>query len=31
MERFEAYYDKKFGPDWKKKDKDFWETFNFPT
>jgi DNA-binding NtrC family response regulator len=31
MERFEAYYDKKFGPDWKKKDKDFWETFNFRT
>jgi DNA-binding NtrC family response regulator len=31
MERFDGCYDRKFGPDWKKKDKEFWETFNFPT
>jgi len=31
LERFETYYEKKFGPEWKKKDKEFWDTFNFPT
>jgi len=29
LERFASYYDKKFGPDWKDRDKDFWEKFNF--
>jgi DNA-binding response OmpR family regulator len=31
LERFEDYYDRKFGPDWKNKDKEFWDKFNFPT
>ena len=28
LDRFAAYYDKKFGPDWKKEDKDFWKKFD---
>jgi DNA-binding NtrC family response regulator len=31
LERFEDYYERKFGPDWKEKDKEFWQKFNFPT
>jgi DNA-binding NtrC family response regulator len=31
LERFEDYYDRKFGPGWKNKDKEFWDKFNFPT
>lgn len=27
LDRFSSYYDKKFGPDWQKGDKDFWEQF----
>jgi DNA-binding NtrC family response regulator len=27
MDRFGSYYDKKFGPDWKEDDKEFWEKF----
>ena len=29
LDRFASYYDKKFGPDWKEKDEDFWEKFNY--
>ena len=29
LDRFAAYYDKKFGPDWKDKNEDFWEKFNY--
>jgi DNA-binding NtrC family response regulator len=28
LDRFAAYYDRKFGPDWKTKDKDFWKNFD---
>jgi len=31
MDRMERYYDAKFGPDWKKSDKDFWDKFPFYT
>jgi len=31
LQRFDTYYERKFGPDWKNKDKEFWDTFNFPT
>jgi DNA-binding response OmpR family regulator len=27
-DRFASYYDKKFGPDWKKVDTEFWEKFS---
>jgi DNA-binding NtrC family response regulator len=27
MDRFGSYYDRKFSPDWKQKDKEFWERF----
>lgn len=27
LERWGSYYDKKFGPDWQKEDKEFWEKF----
>ena len=27
LDRMEDYYQEKFGPDWKKKDKDFWDRF----
>jgi CheY-like chemotaxis protein len=29
LERMEAYYEKKFGPDWKDKDKEFWDRFTY--
>ena len=29
MERLDAYWKKKFGPDWQGKDKNFWERFPF--
>ena len=29
FDRFASYYDRKFGPDWRDKDKDFWEKFNY--
>jgi hypothetical protein len=29
LDRFAIYYDKKFGPDWREKDEDFWEKFNY--
>jgi len=29
LDRFASYYDKKYGPDWKDKDKDFWDKFNY--
>ena len=29
FDRFAAYYDNKFGPDWKEGDKDFWEKFGY--
>ena len=29
LERMEAYYQKKFGPDWKKGDKEFWDRFTY--
>jgi DNA-binding NtrC family response regulator len=28
LDRFASYYDRKFGPDWKTKDKDFWKNFD---
>jgi CheY-like chemotaxis protein len=28
LERFDAYFDKRFGPDWREKDKTFWENFS---
>ncbi|MBN1106557.1 MAG: response regulator [Deltaproteobacteria bacterium] len=31
MDRMEAYYQQKFGPDWKKGDKEFWERFTYYT
>jgi len=31
LERLEDYYDKRFGSDWKEKDKDFWDNFNYPS
>ncbi len=31
LQRFDSYYEKKFGPEWKNKDKEFWDRFNFPT
>ena len=31
MERMDSYYQEKFGPDWKKKDKEFWGRFNYHT
>ena len=27
LDRWVSFYDRKFGPDWKNKDKDFWENF----
>ncbi len=30
-ERLDSYYDSKFGKDWKKGDKDFWDKFTFNT
>ena len=29
FDRFASIYDKKFGPDWKISDKEFWEKFNY--
>jgi len=29
LERWASFYDKKFGPAWQDKDKDFWEKFNY--
>ena len=29
LERFAFYYDKKYGPDWKDRDKGFWEKFDY--
>lgn len=29
LDRFGSYYDKRFGPDWQKDDKDFWEKFKY--
>ncbi|MFP4085271.1 MAG: response regulator [Desulfobacteraceae bacterium] len=29
LDRFGTYYDKKFGMDWKEKDKDFWESLKY--
>ena len=29
LDRFAIYYDKKFGPDWREKDEDFWQKFNY--
>ena len=29
MERWGAFYDAKFGPDWRNDDKDFWEKFHY--
>jgi DNA-binding NtrC family response regulator len=29
MDRMEDYYQEKFGPDWKKRDKDFWDRFTY--
>ena len=29
LDRWGAYYEKKFGPDWQKEDKDFWEKFKY--
>ena len=31
MDRMEDYYKAKFGPDWKKDDRDFWDKFTFYT
>ena len=31
IDRFAVYYDEKFGPDWKNKDKEFWEKFMYYT
>jgi len=27
LDRWDSYYENKFGPDWQKKDKEFWEKF----
>jgi len=29
FDRFGAYYNERFGPDWQKKDKDFWEELKY--
>jgi len=29
LERFDSYYEKKFGSDWKKDNKEFWEKFGY--
>lgn len=29
LDRFEAYYEQKFGPEWKRKDEDFWKKINY--
>ncbi len=29
FDRFASYYDERFGPDWRKEDKDFWEKFGY--
>lgn len=29
LNRFESYYDKKFGPDWKSDEKEFWKKFGY--
>jgi DNA-binding NtrC family response regulator len=29
MDRLDKYYEQKFGPDWKKDDKDFWNNFPY--
>jgi DNA-binding NtrC family response regulator len=29
LDRWGAYYEKKFGPDWQKEDKEFWEKFKY--
>ena len=29
LDRWGAYYDRKFGPDWKDKDKEFWEKYKY--
>ena len=29
LDRWGAYYDKKFGPDWREKEKEFWEKFRY--
>lgn len=29
LDRMCSYYDEKFGPDWQKKDEDFWRKFNY--
>jgi len=29
LNRFESYYEKKFGRDWKKDDREFWEKFGY--
>lgn len=29
LERWGDYYDKKFGPEWRKEDKEFWEKFKY--
>jgi DNA-binding response OmpR family regulator len=29
LDRFEVYFDEKFGPDWKDKDEDFWKKFPY--
>ena len=31
LERFDAYYERKFGPHWKDKDKDFWDKLPYLT
>ena len=31
LDRMEAYYQEKFGPDWRKEDKDFWDRFTMYT
>jgi len=29
FDRFASYYDEKFGPDWRNKDKEFWQNFTY--
>lgn len=29
LQRFADYYDKKFGPDWRDRDREFWEKFKY--
>ena len=29
LDRWGDYYEKKFGPDWQKEDKEFWEKFKY--